>query len=596
MLNFSVIFAPPLCLTMVNKKRKTLPKSPDRPSKAPKEPKISAPPVSGTLVAVEGGGLAFSPAPTKKNLASEPSASSSSVSFPASQDTATSEGITSTTPRNTSSTIEPELEQKPLSLPFPPAFRHEDASPEEASLIPTTLPPHVEHAANTPPTLSQTLDKEPSSPTRASTHDEHTPDSIPIPDQSEDPVSLSSMLLLVLQGQQALLSNSLKMEQEIASLKEDNKELRSQLYSGLNQLAKIVTEKNTITNQSIAKISNTHSMDFEIILKNSFIINDNIKAAKEGIQLIEKEIDSLKENLSSSTVEQKLDTLEKTIENLKPLKADTPMDTTPMPQPFMPLPSASPTPQPSNRQSKRPTYASITGQNTVHDQSYTWLGKPLPTSTTTPKRDTFSKNTWTIRFPGKTNFERPELAPQLITTRINRDANHTNIKATLAKWTLKRNLSITFSPESKEKDIMDASNSILKCLNINQDHAIFAKSVNWSKIVFKNTPCQTVSMTGEYGTPVPVKITDPETLLKAVQESHPLLKEATFVHPPDWTIQTLPEDAIYHNLRFTIEDPDSSIANNLIESDAIMFATSVRPRLWKDHSAPIKAAHVTTPY
>ena len=96
--------------------------------------------------------------------------------------------------------------------------------------------------------------------------------------------------------------------------------------------------------------------------------------------------------------------------------------------------------------------------------------------------------------------------------------------------------------------------------------------------------------------PRPVKITDPETLLKAVRESHPLLKEVTFVHPPDWTIQALPEEAIYHNLRFTIEDPDSSIANNLIASDAIMFATSVRPRLWKDHSAPIPAAHVTTPY
>ena len=262
----------------------------------------------------------------------------------------------------------------------------------------------------------------------------------------------------------------------------------------------------------------------------------------------------------------------------------------------MPLPSASPTPQPPYRQSTRPTYASITGQNIVQDQSYTWLGSALPASTTIPKRNSFSKNTWTIRFPGTANFERPELAPHLIVTRINRDANHTNIKATLAKWTLKRNLSITFSPESKEKDIMDASTSILKCLNINQNQAIFAKSVNWSKIIFKNTPCQSLSMTGEYGTPVSEKITDKETLLAAVRESHPLLKEVTFVHPPDWTVQTLPEEAIYHNLRFTIEDPDNSIADNLIASEAIMFATSVRPRLWKDHSAPIPAAHVTPPY
>ena len=50
-------------------KRKAL-KSPDKPPKAPKEPKTSAPPISGILVAVEGGGLTFSPAPTKKKLAS----------------------------------------------------------------------------------------------------------------------------------------------------------------------------------------------------------------------------------------------------------------------------------------------------------------------------------------------------------------------------------------------------------------------------------------------------------------------------------------------------------------------------------------------
>ena len=386
------------------------------------------------------------------------------------------------------------------------------------------------------------------------------------------------------------------MEQEIASLKEDNKELRTQLYAGLNQLAKIVTDKNEITNQSIDYLSKTQTAYFDNVLVNFNAINSNILKTRKDIDGLKNDIVPVKEKLESSAVEQKLDNLEKTIENFKLLKSESPMDISPTPQPTMPFPSASPMPQPSHRQSARPTYASITGQNIVQDQSYTWLGSALPTTTTIPKRDSFSKNTWTIRFPGNAHFERPELAPHLIVTRINRDANHTNIKATLAKWTLKRNLSITFSSESKEKDIMDASTSILKCLSINQNHAIFAKSVNWSKIIFKNTPCQSLSMTGEYGTPVSEKITDKETLLTAVRESHPLLKEVTFVHPPDWTVQTLPEEAIYHNLRFTIEDPDNSIANNLIASEAIMFATSVRPRLWKDNSAPIPAAHVKTPY
>ena len=585
---------------MVNKKRKTLPKSPDRPAKAPKEPKTSAPPVSGILVAIEGGGLAFSPAPTRKKLASEPNAPSSSVTFPASQDTTTSEGIASTTPRNSSSTIEPDLKHKPLPLPFPPAFRHEDASPEEASLIPTTLPPHVEHVHTSPPTLSQTLDKESMPQTHAPGLADHIPFSDPTSDQTSDQIienfTTSKLLLLVLQSQQALLKNAAKMESDIVSLKEENNTLRLQLQASqtaieakLDQVAIHLTENNKHLLRAIIENKTTMSKSKEDIQEHvdfrhseQFVING-------------KKFNHIEESITS--VNGKLSSMEGTFEKLQtPAQTDSPMDTTPMPQPSMHLPSASPTPQPPHRQSKQPTYASITGQNIAHDKSYTWLGSTLPTSSTVPKRDTFPKNTWTICFPGKTNFERPELAPQFITTRINRDANHTNIKATLAKWTLKRNLAITFSPESKEKDIMDASTSILKCLNINQDHAIFAKSVNWSKIVFKNMPCQTVSMTGEYGTPVSEKITDPESLLKAVQESHPLLKEATFVHPPDWTVQTLPEEAIYHNLRFTIEDPDSSIANNLIASEAIMFATTVRPRLWKDHSAPIPAAHLTPPY
>ena len=601
-LNFSVVFAPPPCFTMA--KQKAL-KSPDKPPKAPKEPKTSAPPVSGILVTVEGGGLAFSPAPTRKKLALEPSASSSSISFPASQESESSEGITSTAPRNTSSTIEPELEQKPLSLPFPPAFRHEDASPEEAGLIPTTLPPHVEHATNTPPTLSQTLDKESAMPTHASTHVEHTPAADSISDQPEDPIALNKMLLLVLQGQQALLSNSMRMEQEITSLKEDNKELRSQLYSGLNQLAKIVTEKNTITNQSIAAISNTHSMDFEIVQKNSLIINNNIKSAQEGIQHIEKEIDSLKEKLSSSTVEQKLDNLEKIIENLLPLKADTPMDMTPMPQSTMPLPPVNFNPRPSpfshSGQSTKPSYASIAGSK-IQYQSTTWQNTPINKPADTPAP--FPKNTWTIRFPHKFGpKERPamvmpplfKMVPHRMVTKLNQKLINRPIEVILAKRTLKNNLALTFSQESEEKDIRDASTLIIESLGLQDSQAIFSRSVNWSKIVFKNTPCST-SINDESGKETPEKITDPTTLLKAVQESQPLLKEVTFVHPPDWTVQTLPEEAIYHNLHFTIEDPDNSIALNLIASEAIMFATMVRPRLWKDPSAPIPVAHFTLPY
>ena len=185
--------------------------------------------------------------------------------------------------------------------------------------------------------------------------------------------------------------------------------------------------------------------------------------------------------------------------------------------------------------------------------------------------------------------------PHRIVAKLNQKLINKPLEVILAKRTLRSNLVLTFSQESKEKDIRDASNDIINCLGLQDKQAIFSRAVNWSKIVFKNTPCTTTT-TNDDDTEVITKITNTDALLKAVRESHPLLKEATFVHPPDWTVETLPDEAIYHNLRFIIEDPNNSIAHNLITSEAIMFATTVRPRLWKDPSAPIPAAHYTPPY
>ena len=167
-----------------------------------------------------------------------------------------------------------------------------------------------------------------------------------------------------------------------------------------------------------------------------------------------------------------------------------------------------------------------------------------------------------------------KMAPHRMVTKLNQKLIDRPIEVILAKRTLRNNLTLTFSQESKEKDIRDASTLIIESLDLQDEQAIFSRAVNWSKIVFKNTPCST-SIADENGKETTEKITDPTILLEAVRESHPLLKDITFVHPPDWTVQTLPEEAIYHNLCFTIEDPNNSIAHNLIASEAIMFATTV---------------------
>ena len=196
--------------------------------------------------------------------------------------------------------------------------------------------------------MAQTLDKGSQHQTHATSHD---PIPNPKSDQLSDDLIPSRTLLRILQGQKALIQTVTKMETEIASLKEDNKNLQSfihkELLSRLNQLAKIVTDKNQAIDQTITAISNTHTKEFEIIHKNSSVVNNNVKNIIMGNQTMENEIVSIKEKLSSTTVEQKLDNLEKTIENLQPLKSDTPMDMTPTPQSNMPLPPVTFNPRPS---------------------------------------------------------------------------------------------------------------------------------------------------------------------------------------------------------------------------------------------------------
>ena len=190
----------------------------------------------------------------------------------------------------------------------------------------TTAPTHVEHAQTALPSLSQILDKESHHQSHATEH-AILNDSIPNlnPESSADPVDIfvpPNTLLNILQSITALKHNTTKMETEIVSLRKDNASLRlyinDQLNSGLNKLANVLINK---IDQSATRISNTQEKEFETAHKNNLVINDNIKNIVKGNQSITNDIDSLKEKLSSTlfstSIENKLDNLEKTIEKLQ---------------------------------------------------------------------------------------------------------------------------------------------------------------------------------------------------------------------------------------------------------------------------------------
>ena len=77
--------------------------------------------------------------------------------------------------------------------------------------------------------------------------------------------------------------------------------------------------------------------EFDTIHKNIIVTNDNIKNIGLENKAIEEKVVSIEKKLSSTIVEQKLDNLEKSIENLQLLKSATPMDITPTPHTNMPL-------------------------------------------------------------------------------------------------------------------------------------------------------------------------------------------------------------------------------------------------------------------
>ena len=387
------------------------------------------------------------------------------------------------------------------------------------------------------------------------------------------------------------------METEIVSLKEDNKYLRKfiheQLNSGLNHLANIVINK---IDQSHTQTSINHTKEFERIHQTNTVNNDSISNILSRSQAIEENLVSIKEKLTSTTVEQKLDKLEKTIEDLQLLKSDSPMDITPTPHPNIPLPPSTSSPKPSpfshHRRSTRPSYADITGSRIQH-QSTTWQDMPFKPTQAAPALSQ-NRNTRVIHFPQGNRFTGHRLTPQQVVLRVNQVHSQLPFKAILAKWTLKHNLTITFSKDSLDKDIDEAAQSIKQCLFPDNTHAIFGNAVNWSKVVFKNTPCRSYTINPVDNTIVAQDLS-PDALVEAVRESHPLLEKATFVLPPEWTVKDLPVDASHHNLSFSIEDPDGSIANTLINSELIMFASSVRPRLWKDKFVPAPSANIGPP-
>ena len=209
----------------------------------------------------------------------------------------------------------------------------------------------------------------------------------------------------------------------------------------------------------------------------------------------------------------------------------------------------------------------------------------VPINPRTKKPAFQNRQIYTLRFSRDAPWKGIQMPAHIVTDKINvACSKNYNIKAILARWTEKNNLTVTFSNESKDADITKASKTIMDTLAPGHQAISFSKPTIWNKIVYRQVPCRMITEAEIDGDTMREDTTwSKETLLKEVQDSHPLLRNAEFVFNPDWTTAEIPHDADTWNLCFTIVDPDDSITKEIIRSQIIMFATLVTPDHWKDH-------------
>ena len=200
-----------------------------------------------------------------------------------------------------------------------------------------------------------------------------------------------------------------------------------------------------------------------------------------------------------------------------------------------------------------------------------------------PRRTSNFGKRWIIRFHREEKPTKGTATPiQVVVTEINRTCAQFNVKANSAEWTSAMNLLIYFSFDSIESQIMKCNKTILGALAKGCEHAIFMKSVKWSRIVVRGVPVQCWIAETPPNTPeslelpnghfVPVTKPDMEHALCA---SHPLLETAIFMEGPDWTDRSgkPPPEASFANISFAIPNPDDERVKALVHQPLLLFNT-----------------------
>ena len=122
---------------------------------------------------------------------------------------------------------------------------------------------------------------------------------------------------------------------------------------------------------------------------------------------------------------------------------------------------------------------------------------PKPTAPINPrtKRPAFqNRQIYTLRFSRDAPWKGIQTPAHIVTDKINvACSKNYNIKAILARWTEKNNLTVTFSNESKDTDIAKVAKTIMDTLAPGHPAVSFSKPTIWNKIVYRQVPCRMIT-------------------------------------------------------------------------------------------------------
>ena len=138
---------------------------------------------------------------------------------------------------------------------------------------------------------------------------------------------------------------------------------------------------------------------------------------------------------------------------------------------------------------KKPSFANMASRNLPTSSLQQSSSRPI-------NPQVQNSNKWVLVFP-RNNKPTPgtRLPPLIITEKINRACSDTyHIRTRLAEWTNAGNLTISFTLDSKEANIKNASSTIKNLLvQENPEKVSFSKVVPWSKVIYRGVTCHAVS-------------------------------------------------------------------------------------------------------